>query len=81
MVGAMRSFNFMAGDPIQPSSTRTESDEVTSRPVDRNRFGQIDSEAHSVSYGLDELLPDMFSFDFDLLFGFNNCQMDLEVEL
>jgi hypothetical protein len=81
MVGAMRSFDFMAGDPIQPSNSRMESDEITSIPVDRSRFGQIDSESHSVSYGLDDLLPDMFSFDFDPLFGFNDFQMDLEVEL
>jgi hypothetical protein len=81
MVGAMRSFDFMAADPIQPSNSRTESDEITSIPVDRSRFGQIDTESHSGSYGLNDLLPDMFSFDFDPLFGFNDFQMDLEVEL
>jgi hypothetical protein len=80
MVSAMRSFNFTAGDLMQPSNMRTESDEATSTPVDRNLFGQIDSESYSVNYGLDELLPDM-SFDFDPLFGFNDFQMDLEVEL
>jgi hypothetical protein len=81
MVGTTRSFDFMAGDLIQPSNTRTESEEVTSTPVDRNRLGQINSEQHSNSYGFDEMLPNMFSFDFDPLFGFNDFQMDLELEL
>jgi hypothetical protein len=79
MVNVMRSFNFMAGDSIQPSNTRRESDEVTSTLDYRNQFGQIDSASHSDSYGFDGLLPDMFSFDFDPLFGFNDFEMDLEV--
>jgi hypothetical protein len=69
MVGAMRCFDFTAGNTIQPSNTTTDSGDLTSTPGDCNLSGQIDNELYSIDYGLDELLPDM-TFDFDPLFGF-----------
>ncbi|TVY90114.1 Nitrogen assimilation transcription factor [Lachnellula willkommii] len=75
-----RSSTFTSQDPIQPPTARTESDEVASAPapVDSHWFSQLDPASHPISYGLDEMLPDM-SFDFDPLFGFNDFDMDLEL--
>lgn len=78
--GGTRSSTFTPGDPIQPPTTRTESDDVPSAPApaDSHWFSQIAPESHPISYGLDEMLPDM-SFDFDPLFGFNDFDMNLEL--
>jgi hypothetical protein len=80
MASAPRSIEFTEGDLMQPPNTRVGSDEATTTLTEPNMFERIDPKPSSVNYGFNEMLSNM-SFDFDPLFGFNDFQMEFEVEL